>query len=163
MDVTSALQWFLAVVLLGSGFLKLASQDRFLRTLVSLPWLSLAHARWLVRVVPASEIALAILVLVSPEVGGALIVAIVLVFTGVVAYELRHGRRFDCGCFGGTSDRSVGAATVGRNALIIAIAAAAAATHGPALLGSALTGVGVGLGALLLSVGLDARGSARTR
>lgn len=162
MDLTSALQWFLGVVLLGSGSLKLAAQDGFLRSLASLPWLPLRYARRLVRTIPLTEIALAVLVVLSPVIGGGLVAVAFLVFTFVVCNELLHGRHFDCGCFGGSSRHSVGAATVGRNLLLIAIAAAAAATHDPPVLGGAMTGIAAGLTALLWEVGIDTRRVART-
>jgi hypothetical protein len=53
-------------------------------------------------------------------------VALFAAFTALLGLRLAQGQRPPCACFGSLSSRPIGAAQIGRNAVFIAIAAAAA-------------------------------------
>jgi Methylamine utilisation protein MauE len=148
-------QAFLVVVLVAASAAKLAGPDRFLRTLTSLPWLSLPAARALTRLVPVAEIGVAALLVAVPPAGAIAALILLTVFTGVVAVELAAGRRFACGCFGGTESRPAGPVTLLRNVLLLAAAVAIVALPRDAEPGAVLAGAGAGLLFLVLEVGSE--------
>lgn len=79
-------------------------------------------------------------------------------FTAAVALRLARGEAVPCGCFGETSPQPVGADTLVRNGVLLALAAAAAATGGrPGGPGSVVVGVAAGLA---LVVGARSRAGA---
>ena len=146
-------QAFLVVVLVAAAAAKLARPGRFLRTLTSLPWLSLPAARVLTRLVPLAELGVAVLLVVIPLAGAIAALALLVVFTGVLAGELVAGRRFSCGCFGGTESRPAGPVTLLRNALLLAAAATIVALPRDTEPGALLAGAGAALLFLVLEVG----------
>jgi hypothetical protein len=148
-------QAFLVVVLVAAGAAKLAAPDRFLRTLTSLPWLSLPAARALTRLVPLAELGVAALLVVLPLAGAIAALALLVVFTGVFAGELAAGSRFSCGCFGGTESRPAGPVTLLRNVLLLAAAVAIVALPRDAEPGAFLAGAGAALLFLALEVGSE--------
>lgn len=89
---------------------------------------------WLVPVVPWAELVLGALLAAgvghpwSALAAGGLLAA----FTGAVALRLRRGEPVPCGCFGETSPRPVGADTLARNVVLLALAAVAVASGGRA-------------------------------
>jgi Methylamine utilisation protein MauE len=161
--VATVLQAFLLVVLASAGAMKLAGHDRFLRTLTALPWLPLPAARVGARAVPLAELGVAAVLGASPRVGAVAAMAALALFTGVILREIGAGRRFRCGCFGGTDSQVVGAVTLARNAALVAAAAGVLAlprSHEP---GAILTGLGIGLLFLLVEIGTDTLGVPRGR
>jgi hypothetical protein len=67
------------------------------------------------------ELVTAVLLLVKPQVGGAVAALLLFAFTVVVGRALRRGVAVRCGCFGGTDQRPVGLDTVARNVLLFAL------------------------------------------
>jgi peroxiredoxin/uncharacterized membrane protein YphA (DoxX/SURF4 family) len=81
---------------------------------------------------PVAEVAVAVaLVLRSAAWGGALgALALLLLFIGVIGYNLAQGRTPDCHCFGQFSSRPVGWPTLVRNGVLAALASVIV-WHGP--------------------------------
>jgi peroxiredoxin len=87
-------------------------------------------ARVTARVLPVVELALALLLVpATTAVGAALtILALLLVFTVLLATSLRRGEHVQCNCFGVLSTRPVSRRTIGRNVILICVAAFVAVT-----------------------------------
>lgn len=83
----------------------------------------------LVPVVPVAELVLGALLLVDlgGRVPALLALGLLAAFTFVLAVRVRAGDQAPCGCFGSTSAGPVTWATVARNVVLVALAAAAAA------------------------------------
>jgi hypothetical protein len=116
------------------------------------------------RVLGAVEVLLGVALVASPSPRWPTLAGIVLlvVFTTLVAVALARGRSFECACFG--AGERISWATVGRNAVCIAVAAGVAATgQAPAdrLLGL-LAGVLIVCGYLVLSTMVTLRPFATT-
>lgn len=94
--------------------------------------LSLPRPRLLARAVPAVELAVALALVTAPGWGAAAALALLAAFTVVLVRTVRSGRQVSCGCLGALDrGRPVSWRTVGRNAVLMALAAAAVAV--PAL------------------------------
>jgi hypothetical protein len=163
--VASACQAFLAVIFAVAAWAKLERRDDFVRTLVSLPWLSVALARRLALVIPVVELAVAALVVALPKIGAASALALLVVFSAVIATELVAGRAFRCGCFGGasTGTRSAGKSALARNCVLGAAATVLLVVPSSVSPGAILFGIGVGLSFLLLEVAGETLLAARAR
>ena len=132
----------LGVVLLAAGAAKLRQPA----------WPATAAAfgapRWLVPVLPWLELALGGLLAAGVGHPWAALAAGALVagFTAAVGLRLARGEAVPCGCFGETSPEPVGADTLARNGVLLALAGAAAATGGrPGGPGSVVLGAAAGL------------------
>jgi len=79
--------------------------------------------------VPAAELAVAVVLLVRPVVGGVLALALLGVFTTVIVRALLRGVDTGCGCFGERRPSPLGPADVVRNGLLAAFAALATGAH----------------------------------
>ena len=156
-------QWFLVVVFAGAAVTKLSDRERFVRTLIALPWLSLRQARLASIAVPSLELLVAGVLAVLPVVGAATAVAALCLFTGVILVELLAGREFRCGCFGGADGRPAGRWTIIRNGTLAAAAGSVIAFRAGAELAAALVGVGIGLMFVLFEVGVETLMAARAR
>jgi hypothetical protein len=73
-------------------------------------------------VVPVAELAIAVLLVVRPQIGGALALAMLAAFTLAIVGALRRGVETGCGCFGSRRDAPVNPSDVVRNALLAAFA-----------------------------------------
>jgi hypothetical protein len=75
--------------------------------------------------VPLAEVAVAGALLVRPwaRLGAAAALALLVVFSVVVALNLAAGRRTECHCFGRLLSSRIGAATLVRNGLLAAVSA----------------------------------------
>lgn len=147
-----------AVVLAGvfawAGVAKLA---RPAATAAVLRAFGLPGASVLARGVPTVELALAGLLLGRPRAGGLAALALLALFSGLLATRLARGGAGEvaCGCFGGT--RSTGGATVelARNGLLsgLAVAALGAPTPvAPQLPAVVALGAALASGAVLLAL-----------
>jgi len=87
--------------------------------------LGLPRPALLGRAVPVTELAVAVLLLVSPAVGGLAALAALAFFTTVLATRLRAGARASCGCFGTTGDQPISFVELVRNAVFASFAVAA--------------------------------------
>jgi len=120
MSVASAVVWALAAV----GKLTHRAE-----TASDFAGLGLRGAAVLVVAVPAAELAAAGLLLWRPQVGGAVALALLVVFTGVIVRALARGVETGCGCFGSRRPSALGPADVVRNALLAAFAVVATGAH----------------------------------
>lgn len=101
---------------------------------------------------PAIELATAGLLLVpaTARTGALTALGLLALLTAVVLASLARGRRPDCRCFGALRSAPIGAATVARNAVLIAAAGAVLAIDAyawPSALAPGSVAVGFGLGA----------------
>lgn len=122
-----------------SGLAKLAHRDVLLRSLVTLPWLSVATARGLARWLPAVELGVAVLLLAAPGVGGPVALTALAVFTTVLCVERVAGRHFECACFGAARSPSSGRA-LARNGGLTLMTVAGLAALGPLVLTTGVIG-----------------------
>ncbi|HZQ57642.1 MAG TPA: MauE/DoxX family redox-associated membrane protein [Acidimicrobiales bacterium] len=120
MAVCSAVVWALA------AFGKFAHRAE---TAAAFSGLGLRGAPALAVAVPAAELATAAALLVRPQVGAAIGLALLAVFTGVIVRALAHGVETGCGCFGSRRPSPLGPADVVRNALLAAFAVVATGAH----------------------------------
>lgn len=84
--------------------------------------------RLLAGLLPPSELGVAVLLVVRPRWGAALATVLLTAFTVPVVAAVRRGRVVSCGCFGSSSSQPVGWGTIGRNAVLVVLAATATAT-----------------------------------
>jgi uncharacterized membrane protein YphA (DoxX/SURF4 family) len=113
----------LGAVLLVSGGSKLAAGPQWAAQATAIGAPAVA-----VPVVPWVELGLGALLLsgvVRPAVALAA-AAMLVVFTGLLAWRVAEGRRVPCACFGRRSTRPVGLGSIARNMVLIALALLAA-------------------------------------
>ncbi|MFB9689396.1 MauE/DoxX family redox-associated membrane protein [Amycolatopsis plumensis] len=111
----------IAVVFAASSLSKLRDFRGFAR---SVPALVPMPAKWVVPVsvaVVVTELASAVLVLVTAIAGFVLASALLLAFTTAIAASLRRGRRAPCRCFG-AAETPIGPRHLVRNTLLICFA-----------------------------------------
>jgi hypothetical protein len=72
--------------------------------------------------VPVVELAVAGVLLWRPQIGAAMALALLAVFTAVIVRALARGVQTGCGCFGSRRPSALGPADVVRNALLAAFA-----------------------------------------
>ena len=120
--VTTA-AWLLAAVFAISATAKL--QDP-LGTRRSLSDFGLPNPRLLARILPATEVATALLLVVEPRLGGQCAVALLAAFTTLIVGRLMAGHHDACGCFGTWSRRPLSWRDLARNGLLIALSVIAA-------------------------------------
>lgn len=77
------------------------------------------------RAVPATELAIAIALLLSPAAGALAALAALSFFSTVLATRLRAGSAASCGCFGATGDQPISFVELVRNAIFGLFAVAA--------------------------------------
>ncbi len=112
----------LAAVFVRAGAAKLARPGRTAAGFAALGLPAPAPLAW---AVPAAELVTAVLLVASPQVGGALALAVLVVFTGVVVSAVRRGVTAGCTCFGAVSAKPVSARDIVRNLVLAGLAAAA--------------------------------------
>ena len=120
---TVAARLALALMFAVAAAAKLADRDDARRTLRGflVPGPLVAP---LAVLVPLAELATAGALVASPTVaiGAGAALALLLAFTAAVAAALAGGRRVDCGCFGRLYSAMVTPRTLGRNAVLLALA-----------------------------------------
>lgn len=161
--IVAVAQWFLVVVFAGAAATKLSDRERFVKTLLTAPWLSLRLARLASVGVPLLELLVAGALAVFPMVGAASGLAALCLFTSVIVVELLAGREFRCGCFGGADGRPAGWLTIVRNAALAAAAGSVITFPAEAEVAAALVGGGIGLMFILFEVGVETLMVARAR
>jgi hypothetical protein len=147
--VATTAAWVLAAVLALAGGAKLvrpsATADAFHALGVPAP-------RAVAFAVAFTELGTAALLLTRPRWGAVTALVLLALFTGFVAVRLRRGTVAACGCFGGSAGEPLSGATLVRNTLLAAAAAAglgAAEPSVPALPDVLVVGVAVALGAVV--------------
>jgi len=86
----------------------------------------LPNPRLLARVLPATETATALLLVVDPRVGGQCAVALLVAFTTLIVGRLLAGHRDACGCFGTWSKRPLSWRDLARNGALVTLGVIAA-------------------------------------
>jgi hypothetical protein len=137
----------LAVVFVWAAAAKLARPDQTVAGLAALKVPKPAVMAW---AVPAVELVTAALLAAVPRVGGLIALALLAVFSLVIARAVMGGVTAGCSCFGAVSNRPVSAHDLGRNAILAALALAAGATPEPSA--PPIWGVAVVLAAAVLWV-----------
>lgn len=138
---------------LGSGKVSTAARDL---------GLSEGVAGWVGRFLAPTEILVALLLVFGPTAYAASLLALALfvVFTAIVASNLRQGRRPSCACFGEAGGQAISNWTLSRNLLFVALSAAVVVA-GPsqsqggiiAELADAVTAMGLSTVLALLALG----------
>lgn len=102
--------------------------------------------RWVEAVLPWVELAVGALVVAGFRVAAGAAILLLAGFTGWLARRLRRGDRRPCGCFGEAAGRPVSGWSIGRNVVLMVIAAVAAAgIDGPSGLTGRIAGVVLGV------------------
>ncbi len=115
--------WLLAAVFTVAAVAKLRDPLGTRRTLGDF---GLPCPRLLARVLPGTEAATALLLVVEPRVGGQCAVALLVAFTTLIAGRLLTGHRDACGCFGTWSKRPLSWRDLVRNGALVALGVVAA-------------------------------------
>jgi hypothetical protein len=119
-------RWFLAVVLFGTGFLKLVGDpDSFSETLVLRPSPGVRMPRATPRLLGMTEVLVAGLLIgpaASERAGGPAAVLLLATATVVVMAAVIRGSTSSCGCSGGSVGRRVDRRSVGRAATLASLA-----------------------------------------
>jgi uncharacterized membrane protein YphA (DoxX/SURF4 family) len=164
--VAYAARFFLALVFLVVGAVKISQPDEFERAVTNYRLLPRRFSRpvalWLPRAELAAGVLLALGVALVPV--SCLLALLLLVFSGAVAVNLLRGREIDCGCFGSSTPQKMTWLTVGRNLALMAMALSVALSPpsalslwpGPGAGGEATVGPGTALAMLIASTSLVA-------
>jgi uncharacterized membrane protein YphA (DoxX/SURF4 family) len=119
----SLLRWIppvlLALVLAASAGAKLAAPAR---TRTSFEALGLPAARALAILVPLVELVTAVLLIVTPRMGGALALALLAAFSAFLSRLVAQGSTEPCACFGQVRQRPISRADLTRNGVLIGLA-----------------------------------------
>tara|TARA_B110000014_G_scaffold76865_1_gene52598 strand:+ start:383 stop:766 length:384 start_codon:yes stop_codon:yes gene_type:complete len=121
--LTTVCAWLLAGVFVTAAATKFRDPLGTRRTLKDF---GLPRPRLLSRLLPATEAATALLLVVDPRVGGQCAVALLVAFTTLIAGRLVAGQRHACGCFGTWSQRSLSWRDLARNTALVALGVVAA-------------------------------------
>jgi uncharacterized membrane protein YphA (DoxX/SURF4 family) len=111
----------LAIVFVVAAGSKLRDPLATRRTLRSF---GLPNPRLLAVVLPVTEGATALLLVVNPRTGGPCAVALLAAFTTLIAGRLMAGHHDACGCFGAWSRRSLSWRDIARNLVLIGLGVA---------------------------------------
>ena len=121
--LVTASAWILTGVFAVAAMVKLRDPLGTRRTMGDF---GLPRPHLLARVLPATETATALLLVVDPQVGGQCAVALLVAFTTLIVGRLMAGHRDACGCFGTWSQRPLSWRDLARNGLLIALGVIAA-------------------------------------
>jgi len=121
--LVTASAWLLAAVFTVAAVAKLRDPLGTRRTLGDF---GLPFPRLLARVLPGTEAATALLLVVDPRVGGQCAVALLVAFTTLIAGRLLAGHRDACGCFGTWAKRPLSWRDLVRNGALVALGVVAA-------------------------------------
>ena len=110
--------WLLAAVFAIAAATKFRDP---LGTRRSLGDFGLPNPRLLARILPTTEAATALLLIVDPRLGGQCAVALLVAFTTLIVGRLMAGHHDACGCFGTWSQRPLSWRDLARNGSLIAL------------------------------------------
>ena len=121
----------LAAVLLWAAMAKLGARSE---TADDFAALGLRRSKLLAVAVPVLELVIAAVLLIAPKWGGPVAVALLVVFTTIIARVLRNPDHFgevSCACFGGSSQKPLSWRQLARNSGLLVLAVLAAFLDGP--------------------------------
>lgn len=136
----------LAAIFVRSGTAKLARPGV---TAASFSALGVPGSAAAARMVPATELVVAALLLGLPRIGGSLAVGILLAFTLILRRAIRSGSTAPCNCLGSAASEPVSRVDVLRNGLLLLLAVAAGREllpRVPSPLAALVATMGVGAG-----------------
>jgi uncharacterized membrane protein YphA (DoxX/SURF4 family) len=113
----------LAIYLLPAGVAKLRDPEGFIQGVRDYGLLPAGTVKYVARTLPLIECAagVALLAGIAQPVTGLVCALLIAAFITAVTVNLRRGRRIDCNCYGVAATKSIGAATVARNAVLLAL------------------------------------------
>ncbi|MED6328367.1 MAG: MauE/DoxX family redox-associated membrane protein [Actinomycetota bacterium] len=115
--------WLLAVVFVLASVAKLRDPRGTRRTLGNF---GLPNPPLLARVIPGTEAATGLLLVVDHRVGGQCAVALLVAFTTLIVGRLLSGHHDACGCFGTWSKRPLSWRDLVRNSILVVLGVIAA-------------------------------------
>jgi len=123
-ELAIACRFALGTIFLLSGAAKLANRNEFEQVVSEYRAVPESMSRAVARVIPPTETALGVCLLLGALVRPAAFVAAALLvaFTVAIALNLVRGRRIACGCFGTISSREVSWFAVARNVVFVCCA-----------------------------------------
>ena len=122
-EVSSVAAVILAIVMLYAAQSKLRAHEATSRDFQQLGLPQPAVVAWLV---PLAEIAIAVALVATPGWGGVAAFIMLIGFTTFLVSILRSGAQVSCACFGSTNNEPVSVVEVGRNLILLTLAAASA-------------------------------------
>ena len=154
-DLTLIAQWLLAAVLLVSAIAKLTDRAATADAVVEfgVP----ERLRWAAPAIPVVELLLVVLLVIPATArwGAFGAIGLLSVFSVAIIVNLARGRRPDCNCFGRLTTGPIGAATLVRNGLLLALAAIAAVPTTSSA-GDVLSGISVPVAFAVVALALVA-------
>lgn len=124
-ELASVASLILAVVMAHAGQSKLRSHAQ---TTESFDQLGLPQPSVLAWIVPAAELVIALALVLWSGWGGVAAFVLLAAFTAFLLSILRSGRVVSCGCFGSTSTEPISSSEIGRNGVLLGLAALASTT-----------------------------------
>ena len=176
LEVVLLSQLVVAVVLAVSGVAKLLDAEGTADAAIAFG-LPERHAGWFSRVLPATELLVAALLIAQPasRVGTTAALFLLAGFTVAVAENLRRGRRPECHCFGRLGSSDISGRTIVRNVALLLLAAAGllaepvswvdyiAQQSGSAVVGVVLTALSVAVAIVVGEAAASRRSAAASR
>ncbi len=120
-EVSSVAAVALALVMLYAAQSKLRTHQTTTRSFRQLGLPQPSFVAWLV---PLAEIAIAVALMFFPGWGGVAAFVMLVGFTTFLVSILRSDAQLSCGCFGSTSNEPVSIVEIGRNLILLGLAAA---------------------------------------
>lgn len=124
-EVALGFRFSLATVFLLAGLGKLSRRSDFVRAVRNYKLLPDRYASRVGHALPLVEVLGGLLLMtgLATPVVAAVLVVLLLAFTGAVAVNLVRGRRIDCGCDGGVAERRISWITVARDLTLACLGA----------------------------------------
>lgn len=118
------IRFYIAIVFIRAGFIKLADLAEFRLAVANYRILPAGLANTAAVAVPLLEVTAGLLLLlgVLPGIVAAILAALLLCFSAAIAVNLARGRVFDCGCGGGIAPRLINWRHVMINLMLAALA-----------------------------------------
>ena len=148
--IATACAWWLALLFAWAAVAKLASHELTASAFASL---DLRQPALLARLVPVIEIAVTLLLVAIPVIGGLAAFVILVAFTTIVIRATRRGSTAPCACFGGVAERPIAWPDVIRNLALMGLALVSTlgeAWQRPGVLSMLVVGGAIAVGAALL-------------
>jgi hypothetical protein len=121
-DIFNILGASISFMFIFSAISKLSDLETFVFTLMHIPFLRIGWVRFIKFLVPVLELAIAWLLIFSPQCGGIIAITLLVVFSSIAWVAMRAEISIPCACFGGTSSEEyLSVKTIYRNVLMISL------------------------------------------